>query len=284
MKTPVAAFSRVVKRYPGAWPARRPTWALDDVSFDVRSGEIFGLLGPNRAGKTTLVKLLLSLCHATSGKVERLGRPVEDRATLGAVGYVHESQAFPRYLSAAGLLEFYAALNRETGARVRRRLAELLERFGLADRSREPIASFSKGMLQRLALAQALVNEPRLLVLDEPSEGMDLLARALLHDTLAEQRRLGRAVILVSHSLSDAQRLCDRVAVVRAGRLAYLGTLEALEVSGQGGSLEAALKTLYTTDGDQAISAASLPHDAAENAWSKVDAATRGLELLEAQP
>jgi ABC-2 type transport system ATP-binding protein len=208
---------------------------------------------------------------------------VEDRSTLGAVGYVHESQAFPCYLTAANLLEFYAALNRETGARVRRRVAELLDRFGLADRSHEPIARFSKGMLQRLALAQSLVSEPRLLVLDEPSEGMDLLARGLLYETLIEQRRLGRSTILVSHSLADAQRLCDRVAVVRAGRIAYLGTLEALELSGQRGSLEATIKSIYA-DVDASLYASSLAKNPAETAWLSVDVATRGLELMETQP
>ena len=244
MTTPAASFSNVAKQYPGGWLGRRPFWAIDQVSFEVGAGEVFGVLGPNRAGKTTLVKILLSLCHATRGRVERFGRPASDRTTLAAIGYVHESQAFPRYLTAAGLLEFYATLNHETGPRVRRRVAELLDRFGLADRSREPIGRFSKGMLQRLALAQALVNDPRLLVLDEPSEGMDLVAQALLRETVTAERRRGRTVILVSHSLADVERLCDRAAVLQSGRLAFLGTLEELAARDSRGSLEMALRRL----------------------------------------
>jgi ABC-2 type transport system ATP-binding protein len=145
----------------------------------IESGEVFGLLGPNRAGKTTLVKMLLSLCRPTAGEVFRLGRPLSDRSTLGQVGYVHENHAFPRYLSAADLLEYYGALTLMPSDLVRERVPRLLERVGLADRSREPIARFSKGMLQRLGIAQALLNAPRLLVLDEPTEGLDLNGRRL---------------------------------------------------------------------------------------------------------
>src|SRR5205085_7976318 len=121
---------------------------------------IFGLLGPNRAGKTTLVKLLLSLAQATSGAILRLGEPVRDRRTLARVGYVHENHAFPRYLSAAGLLEFYGALTLLPGHTVMQRVPKLLERVGLADRSKDAVGTFSNGMIQRLGLAQALLNEP----------------------------------------------------------------------------------------------------------------------------
>ncbi len=121
MTTPVASFSQIGKCYPGGWLSKRSVWALRDVSLQVERGAIFGLLGPNRAGKTTLVKILLSLCHATTGEVIRMGRPSSDRTTLATIGYVHESQAFPRYFTAEHLLEFYAALNHETGPAVRRR-------------------------------------------------------------------------------------------------------------------------------------------------------------------
>jgi ABC-2 type transport system ATP-binding protein len=252
MSSAVARFSHVVKTYPAGWLGRSPLTALADVSFAVEPGEIFGILGPNRAGKTTLIKVLLSLTRATHGLAERMGRPVADRTTLGAVGYVHESQAFPRYLTATRLLEYYAALNYENGPWIRRRAGELIERFGLADRCHEPIARFSKGMLQRLALAQALINSPRLLVLDEPSEGMDLLARQLLHETLEEHRARGRAAILVSHSPTDVARLCDRVAVMRGGQAVFVGSLDVLRRSAADVApeeqLEGALKRLYTDD------------------------------------
>src|SRR5262245_6611695 len=169
--TAVAEFDNVCKDYPTGLLPGPKLRAVAGVSLHVRPGEVFGLLGPNRSGKTTLVKLLLSLARPTSGRVRRLGRPASHRATLARVGYVHENQAFPRYLTAAALLEYYGALSLMEAARARQRAGELLELVGLADRSREPISRFSKGMVQRLGLAQALLNEPDLLVLDEPAEG-----------------------------------------------------------------------------------------------------------------
>ncbi len=251
-------FQDVTKVYPGLW--RRGVQALDGVSLSIETGEVFGLIGPNRAGKTTLVKILLSICRPTSGRIMRLGLHWQDRRTLARVGYVHESQAFPRYLTARKLLEYYGALSFQPAATIRRRAGELLERFGLADRAREPIARFSKGMLQRLALAQSLVNDPELLVLDEPSEGMDLAARRVLHDLIKERQEQGKTAILISHHLDDVERLCDRVAVLRGGRVAYIGGVRELigaragKLLGNGpendsesadGDLEDALEPLY---------------------------------------
>jgi len=220
-------FEDVTKVY-AAGPFRRGVRALDGIRLSIDAGEVFGLVGPNRAGKTTLVKILLSICRPTSGRIMRLGLHWKDRRTLARVGYVHESQAFPRYLTAQALLEFYGALSFQPKATVRRRAGELLERFGLADRNGEPIARFSKGMLQRLALSQSLINDPDLLVLDEPSEGMDLTARRVLDEVIAERKQQGRTAILVSHHLNDIQRLCDRVAVIRAGKVAFAGRVSEL--------------------------------------------------------
>lgn len=242
-----AVFQKVTKVYPGRWPSRRVV-ALDEVSFVVPWGEVFGLIGPNRAGKTTLVKILLSICRATDGRIMRLGCPWSDRGTLAEIGYVHENPSFPRYVSAWQLVEGYGRLSGVTGRPLRQRTGELLEQVGLADRGHEAIAQFSKGMLQRLALAQALVNDPKLLVLDEPSEGMDLSARRLLHDVIRERRLRGYSVILVSHALSDVQRLCDRVAVLRDGRLALLSRVSDLAhdaASPAPQALESAVASLY---------------------------------------
>jgi ABC-2 type transport system ATP-binding protein len=216
------------------------------VSLRVGPGEVLGLLGPNRAGKTTLVKVLLSLCRPDAGTVTRFGRPLADRSTLGRVGYVHENHAFPRYLNAAALLEYYGALSLLPMELVQARVPQLLKRFGLADRSREPIARFSKGMLQRLGMAQALVNEPDLLVLDEPTEGLDLEGRHLLRDVVAEVRARGGSVLLVSHVLPEVEALCDRVAVLVRGRLAHAGPLAEVTC---GRPLEKALEELYTRGG-----------------------------------
>src|SRR5262249_46092731 len=159
------------------------------------------------------------------GRALRFGQPAADRRTLARVGYVHESPAFPRYLTARGLLEYYGALTLMPEPDVQARVPVLLEQVGLADRDREPIARFSKGMVQRRGLPQALLNEPDLLVLDEPTEGLDLAGRQLLRQVAAEQRRRGRSVLLVTHVLSEVEQLCDRVGVLVGGRLVFIGPL-----------------------------------------------------------
>jgi ABC-2 type transport system ATP-binding protein len=245
--TAAAAFVGVSKVYRTGLAGRRTVEALRDVSLRIEPGEVFGLVGPNRAGKTTLVKLLLSLCQPTAGEIQRLGRSLSDRSTLGQVGYVHENHAFPRYLSAVALLEYYGALTLLPCESVRERVPKLLSLVGLSDRSREPIAGFSKGMLQRLGIAQALLNEPRLLVLDEPTEGLDLNGRHLLRDVVGEVRQRGGTVLLVTHVLTEIEQLCDRVGVLANGRLVHVGPLADLnrQASGSPCSLEKALKELY---------------------------------------
>ncbi len=221
-------FDGVSKVFPTGLLGRGKVQALDNVCLKIAEGEVFGLVGPNRAGKTTLVKILLTICRPTAGRITRLGRDWRERGTLAQVGYVHESQAFPRYLTAWQLLEYYGALSKQPADVTRERAAKLLERVGIADRSHEPIGQFSKGMVQRLALAQALINDPVLLVLDEPSEGMDLAARRLLHNVIRERQKRGHTAILVSHQLADVQRLCNRVAVIRGGRVGFLGPVSEL--------------------------------------------------------
>jgi ABC-2 type transport system ATP-binding protein len=168
------------------------------------------------------------LCRPTSGGIQRFGRPLSDRGTLARIGYVHDLQAFPRYLTAAELLKYYGALTLLPYESVCRRVPILLERVGLADRRREPIARFSKGMIQRLGLAQALLNDPELLVLDEPNEGLDLQGRRLVADLISNQRRRGRTVLLVSHVLPEVEEVCDRVGVLMEGRLIHCGPMSSL--------------------------------------------------------
>jgi ABC-2 type transport system ATP-binding protein len=245
----VAEFEDVCKDYSLGVLRRRKIRAVSHVSCRIERGEVFGLLGPNRSGKTTLVKILLSLCRSNTGKVKRLGQPVTDRSTLGRIGYVHENHAFPRYLSAESLLAFYGALTLLPYEIVKARVPKLLEHVGLADRARDVVASFSKGMIQRLGLAQALLNEPDLLVLDEPNEGLDLIGRRIVADTIRSQREKGKSVILVSHVLHEVEQLCDRVGVLSEGKLAFLGPV--CELTGRGSpdgkvrSLEQALHGIY---------------------------------------
>src|SRR5947207_511758 len=226
--TPAVEFVQVTKDYPLGLLGVQKRRAVTDVTLTVTAGQVFGLLGPNRAGKTTLVKILLSLCRATSGTVKRLGEPVARRQTLARVGYLHENHSFPRYLTPAALLEYYGALSQVPYELVKKRAPALLERVGLADRAGDPIRTFSKGMTQRLGIAQALINEPELLVLDEPNEGLDLAGRQLMAGIIREQRQKGGTVLLVSHVLPEVEQLCDRVAVIVGGRLAYQGTVAEL--------------------------------------------------------
>jgi ABC-2 type transport system ATP-binding protein len=245
---PIVQFAEAVKDYPRGFLGLDRLRAVDHVSFDLQAGEVFALLGPNRAGKTTLVKLLLGLCQPTQGKVLRFGQPSSDLRTLTRLGYVHENQAFPRYLTARALLEYYGAMSLLTEEIVQQRVPKLLERVGLADRSDEAISRFSKGMVQRLGLAQALLNEPELLVFDEPSEGLDLLGRQLVRDIVVEQKKQGRSVLIVSHLLPEIESICDRVGVVAGGKLRFLGSVDELVIdktTGERRPIESALKDLY---------------------------------------
>ena len=249
MTRPIVEFQNVCKTYRTGWLRRRSIHSLRDVSFGVPRGSVFALLGPNRAGKTTLVKALLSICRPTSGTIMRLGRGTSDRGTLARVGYMHESPAFPRYLTARAFLDYYGGLSLLSGREMEERIPRLLEEFGLADRAAEPVANYSKGMLQRLALAQALINDPELMVLDEPTEGMDLSARKLLHRVILRRKRQGKTAILVTHNMDDVRRLCDEAAVLRGGKLAFRGPLA--ELAGQSsadadaGALQEALEPIY---------------------------------------
>jgi ABC-2 type transport system ATP-binding protein len=252
MPSPVAEFVAVSKTYRAPLRPGRTVQALQEVSFAIEPGEVFALLGPNRAGKTTLVKILLGLCHPSGGRVFRLGRPGAERSTLARVGYMHENQAFPHYLTAAALLEFYGHLSWVPASILKARVPDLLQRLGLADRAHEPIARFSKGMIQRLALAQALLAEPDLLVLDEPMEGLDLNGRLLLQEVIDAQRRAGKTVLLVSHALGEVARICTRLAVLVRGSLAYLGALASLlrdPDTKRERSLEEALAPIYSSEG-----------------------------------
>jgi ABC-2 type transport system ATP-binding protein len=248
MPTAAAEFIDVSKTYRGRLRRGFEVEALRGVSFRIEPGEVFALLGPTRAGKTTLLKILLGLCRASAGQVFRLGRPVSERVTLARVGYMHENQAFPRYVSAERLLYFYGSLSGLSQSSLRVRVPALLKRMGLADRATEPIARFSKGMVQRLALAQSMLTEPELLVLDEPMEGLDLSARLLLEELVALQRDAGKSVLVVSHALGEVAQVCDRLAVLVEGRLGYLGPLAPLlrdPATGRKRSLEAALQPIY---------------------------------------
>lgn len=232
----VAEWEGVGKFYVGRPGCPTGVWAVRSVDLRVGPGDVLGLIGPNRAGKTTLAKMLLSLCSTIEGRTRRFGLPARYRRTLARVGYVPAENAFPLDITADSLLYYYGAMALLPAALVRSRARALLAEFGLDDRLGEPIGQFSKGMLQRLALAQALLNEPDLLVLDEPAEGLDQSGRALLRRVVEDHRRRGGAVVLISHALSEVERLCDRVAVLVSGRKVFDGLLAALTIDARTGA------------------------------------------------
>jgi ABC-2 type transport system ATP-binding protein len=241
-----ASFVDVHKVYRGSPFDRNGIQAVRGLSLKIPKGCVFGLLGPNRSGKTTLMKMLLGLCSPTSGKIERLGQPLQ-ASTLQKTGYLHENQHFPKYLTARQILDMYGSLSCVAHEKVLERIPLLLKRVGIADRADEPISRFSKGMVQRVALAQAILNEPELLVLDEPSEGLDLLGRQLLASIIQERKAAGGTVILVSHVLPETEKLVDHVAVLTNGELKRQGPIAdwLKNDAGQQITLEAALAPIY---------------------------------------
>jgi ABC-2 type transport system ATP-binding protein len=218
----------------GFW-RRRPYRALDRLTLNIEPGEVFGFLGPNGAGKTTTLKLLMQLIYPTSGRAAILGRPVGDLEVRRRIGYLPENPSFYDYLTAEELLGYFSELFGYSGAERRTRVERLLNRVGIGAERRLQLRKFSKGMIQRVGIAQALINDPEVIFLDEPMSGLDPLGRRDVRALILELRDQGRTVFFSSHILADAEALCRRVAVVAGGRLAAAGTLTdilAFEVHG----------------------------------------------------
>lgn len=199
--------------------------AVADLSLEVRRGEAFGLLGPNGAGKSTSLKMLLGLVHPTAGSGQMLGRPLGDVPARARVGFLPEHFHFQEWLSGVELLRLHGRLYGMSEDKLRRRVPELLARVGLEAQGGKPIRAYSKGMQQRIGLAQALVHEPDLVFLDEPTSGLDPHGRFLVRDIIREQRERGATVFLNSHLLGEVEVSCDRVAFVKAGRVLETRTL-----------------------------------------------------------
>ena len=208
----------------GFW-RRRSYRALDRLTLEIDSGEVFGFLGPNGAGKTTTLKLLMQLIFPTSGRAEILGRPVGDISTRRRIGYLPENPSFYDYLTAEELLGYFGNLFGYSGPDRRKRVSALLDRVGIGAERRLQLRKFSKGMIQRVGIAQALLNDPEVVFLDEPMSGLDPLGRRDVRQLILDLRDQGRTVFFSSHILADAEALCRRVAVVAGGRLAASGAL-----------------------------------------------------------
>ncbi len=211
----------------GFW-RKRPHRALDRLTLSVEPGEIFGLLGPNGAGKTTTLKLLLQLVFPTSGRAEILGRPAGDVAVRRRIGYLPENPYFYDHLTALELLDYFGRLLGISGAERATRVPRLLDQVGLGAERRMQLRRYSKGMLQRVGLAQALLGDPEVVFLDEPMSGLDPIGRRLVREMILGLRDRGATVFFSSHILSDAEAVCSRVAILAGGRLVASGRLTEL--------------------------------------------------------
>ncbi|HTF57067.1 MAG TPA: ABC transporter ATP-binding protein [Planctomycetota bacterium] len=215
---PVIETNGLVKHY-------KNVHALKGVNISVEAGEIYGLLGRNGAGKTTLVKILLGIVHPTEGTAKLLGRPVGDPTSRARVGFLPEDHRLPDYHTAETALDFYAGLSGVPGRERRMKIPAMIEQVGLKDAARRKVRTYSKGMKQRLCLAQAMLHDPDVLFLDEPTDGVDPVGRKEIRELLAVLKGRGKTIFLNSHLLSEVELICDRVAIIELGTLRREGNV-----------------------------------------------------------
>ena len=221
------------KVYRDFW-GRQKVQALKALDLEVRRGEVFGLLGPNGSGKTTTIKLLLGLLFPTSGEALVFGTDASDVGKNERIGYLPEESYLYKFLNAEETLDFYGRLFKMSGVARRRRTAELIDKVGLRWARRRPLKEYSKGMTRRIGLAQALINDPDLILLDEPTTGLDPIGIREMKDMILALRDQGKTLIMCSHLLADVQDVCDRIAILHQGELKELGRVDSLlKLSGE---------------------------------------------------
>jgi len=225
----VVRCSDLTKTFRDFW-LRNRVRAVDKVNLDIRRGEVFGLLGPNGSGKSTTIKMILGLLHPTSGRVSVFGKRPDDVATKKLIGYLPEESYLYRFLNARETLEYYGRLFHQSRAQSQRRIDMLLEMVGLESAQRRPVGEYSKGMQRRIGLAQALINDPQLLILDEPTTGLDPIGTRQIKDLIIELANRGKTILLCSHLLSDVEDVCDRVSIMFGGKVRAHGTCDELLV------------------------------------------------------
>jgi ABC-2 type transport system ATP-binding protein len=223
MASPAIEIEHLSKEYPYGFLNLKKRKSLEDLTMQVENGEVFGFLGPNGAGKSTTIKLLMRLIFPTSGTARILGKSIEDVAMHQRIGYLPEQPYFYDYLTAAELLEYFARFHNLTAADRHERVQKILKKVGLETAKKIQLRKYSKGMLQRVGLAQAILHDPEVVVLDEPMSGLDPLGRREVRDIILELRKEGRTVLFSTHILSDAETLCDRVGVIVGGKLRGVG-------------------------------------------------------------
>lgn len=227
MSNAVIEIRNLTKIYRDFW-GRKKVQAVKSLSMDVHRGEVFGLLGPNGSGKTTTMKMLLGLLFPTSGEMTILGKSASDVSKNEKIGYLPEESYLYRFLNADETLDFYGRLFNMSSAERNRRADELIEMVGLARARRRQLKEYSKGMTRRIGLAQALINDPELVLLDEPTSGLDPLGTREMKDLILRLKAQGKTVVMCSHQLADVQDVCDRIAVLFQGELKVLGRVDEL--------------------------------------------------------
>jgi ABC-2 type transport system ATP-binding protein len=224
---PVIQIRNLTKTYRDFW-GRKKVQALNSLTLDVKKGEVFGLLGPNGSGKTTTMKLLLGLLFPTEGEISILGKPASDVSKNERIGYLPEESYLYRFLNAEETLDFYGRLFDITAEERKQRTNELIEMVGLQHARRRQLKEYSKGMTRRIGLAQALINNPDLVLLDEPTSGLDPEGSQDMKRLINDLRDKGKTVVMCSHLLADVQDVCDRIAILYGGELKELGRVEDL--------------------------------------------------------
>src|SRR6201998_4334408 len=223
MTAPAIETENLTKEYPHGFLNLKKRTSLEGLNMQVEEGEVFGCIGPNGAGKSTTIKLLMRLIFPTAGSARILGKPVSDIEMHRDIGYLPEQPYFYDYLTAAEVLDYFARFHDLTAADRRERVTRMLKKVGLETARKIQLRKYSKGMLQRVGLAQAILHDPKVVILDEPMSGLDPLGRREVRDIILELKKEGRTVLFSTHILSDAEMLCDRVGVIAGGKLRGVG-------------------------------------------------------------
>jgi len=223
MTAPAIETQNLTKEYPHGFLHLKKKTSLESLTMQVRDGEVFGFLGPNGAGKSTTIKLLMGIIFPTAGSAQILGRPVSDVTMHRDIGYLPEQPYFYDYLTAAEVLDYFARFHGFGAAERNERVQKMLKKVGLETAGKIQLRKYSKGMLQRVGLAQAILHDPKLVILDEPMSGLDPVGRREVRDIILELKNVGKTILFSTHILSDAEMLCDRVGVIAGGKLRGVG-------------------------------------------------------------
>ena len=223
MTAPAIETQNLTKEYPYGFLHLKRKTSLENLTMQVEDGEVFGLLGPNGAGKSTTIKLLMGIIFPTTGSAQILGKPVSDVSMHRDIGYLPEQPYFYDYLTAAEVLDYFARFHGFSAAERKERVQKMLQKVGLETAGKIQLRKFSKGMLQRVGLAQAILHDPKLVILDEPMSGLDPVGRREVRDIILELKNAGKTILFSTHILPDAETLCDRVGVIAGGQLRGVG-------------------------------------------------------------